>query len=60
MPVFLLSSRSSRGRAVAFLLAASLLGAAVASVARAQAPDVVAPRTSAIALDPQPIARSAG
>ena len=58
MPVFFLSSRSSRGRAVALALAASLVGAAGASVARAQAPAAVAARTSAIAPDPQPIARA--
>jgi len=58
MPVFLLSSRSARGRAVALLLAASLVGAAVASIARAQAPAAVAARTSAVAPDPQPIARA--
>jgi catechol 2,3-dioxygenase-like lactoylglutathione lyase family enzyme len=57
MPVFLLSSRSSRGQAVALLLAVSLIGA-VASVARAQAPASVAARTSAAALDPRPIARA--
>lgn len=58
MPVFLLSSRSSRGRAVALVLAASLVGAAVASIAQAQSPATVAPRTSATAPDPQPIARA--
>lgn len=58
MPVFLLSSRSLRGRAVALVLAASLVGAAVASVARAQAPAAVAAHTLAIAADPQPIARA--
>lgn len=58
MPVFLLSSRSSRGRAVALVLAASLVGAAVASIARAQAPAAVAARTSATAPDPRPIARA--
>jgi catechol 2,3-dioxygenase-like lactoylglutathione lyase family enzyme len=58
MPVFLLSSRSTRGRAVGLVLAASLIGAAVASVARAQAPASVAARTSAVAADPQPIARA--
>ena len=58
MPVFLLSSRSSRGRAVALVLAASLVGAAVASIARAQAPAAVAARTSATTPDPGPIARA--
>jgi catechol 2,3-dioxygenase-like lactoylglutathione lyase family enzyme len=58
MPVFLLSSRSARGRAVALVLAASLVGAAVASIARAQAPAAVAARTSATAPDPRPIARA--
>jgi catechol 2,3-dioxygenase-like lactoylglutathione lyase family enzyme len=58
MPVFLLSSRSSRGRAVALLLAVSLIGAAVASVARAQAPAAVGVRTSAPPPDPRPIARA--
>ena len=58
MPVFLLSSRSSRGRAVALLLAVSLIGAAVASVARAQAPAPVGVRMSAPPPDPRPIARA--
>ena len=58
MPVFLLSSRSPRGRAVALLLAAGMVGAAIASVARAQAPAAVAARASSPALDPQPIARA--
>ena len=58
MPIFLLSSRSARGRAVALVLAATFVGAAVASVARAQAPAMVAARTPASAHDPQPIARA--
>jgi len=58
MPVFLLSSHSWRGRAVALVLAASLVGAAVASVGRAQAPATVAARVSGMAADPQPIARA--
>ena len=58
MPVFLLSSRSASGRAVALVLAVSLVGAAVASIARAQAPAAAAARTSATASDPQPVARA--
>ena len=58
MPVFLPSSRSSRGRAVALVLAASLIAAAAASIAQAQAPAAVAARTPAAAPDPQPIARA--
>jgi catechol 2,3-dioxygenase-like lactoylglutathione lyase family enzyme len=57
MPFLLLTSRSWRGRVAALSLAFGLIGAAVASVAFAQAPAALAARTT-VARDPRPIARA--
>jgi catechol 2,3-dioxygenase-like lactoylglutathione lyase family enzyme len=56
MPFVLLTSRSWRGRVVGLVLAFGFVGAAVASVAFAQAPASVA--AAAAARDPRPIARA--
>ena len=58
MPFVLLSSRSWRGRLVGLSLAFGFVGAAVASVAFAQAPATLAAGTPGVARDPRPIARA--
>ena len=57
MPFLFLPSRSWRGRVIGLALAFGFVGAAVASVAFAQAPASLAAPTSA-ARDPRPIARA--
>ena len=58
MPFVFLPSRSWRGRFVGLTLAVGFLGAAIVSVAAAQAPVALAARSAAVARDPRPIARA--